>query len=103
MDSLLFQPDQDYSGLATLEVTSTDVGAAGDVGLDRDLLEITVQAVNDPPAFSFVPVQETAEDVPLFLTVAPEGAAAIVDVDAGEGHLTVDLAATGGVLDLVVA
>ena len=102
LDSLRFQPDQDYAGLATLEVTSTDVGATGDVGVDRDLLEITVQAVNDPPVFGFVPVQETAEDVPLFLTVAPEGAAAIVDVDAGEGLLTVDLAATGGVLDLVV-
>ena len=103
LDSLRFQPDQDYAGPATLEVTSTDVGTAGDVSTDRDLVEITVQAVNDPPEFGFVAVQETAEDIPLFLTVEVEDAAAVVDVDAGEGMLTVDMSATGGVLDLAVA
>ena len=102
LDSLLFQPDQDYSGLATLELASTDVGAVGDVGTDYDLVEIAVHAVNDAPEFGFVPVQQTSEDIPLLLTVAPGGAGAIVDVDAGEGVLTVDLSTTGGVLDLVV-
>ena len=101
LDRMQFHPDRNYTGRATLEVTSMDVGTDGDVGTDRDVIELTVRAVNDPPELRFAAVQETDEDVPLVFSVESEDAVAIVDVDAGEGILAVDISSTGGVVDLV--
>ena len=102
LDGMVFQADLDYAGPATIDVITTDVGAVGDVASDRDLVQLLVRAVNDAPRVEAPGLQHTDEDMPLALTAGNENAIWIVDVDAAEGVLALDLSATGGVIDLGV-
>ncbi len=102
LDGLTFTPDADFSGAASVTVTTNDLGNTGAGGAltDSDTVVVDVSAVNDAPVNTVPGPQSTPEDTALVFSSAAGNAVAVVDVDAGGGTVQVTLAATNGTLTL---
>lgn len=101
-DGLLFSPDSNYSGIASIRITTDDLGNTGSGGAksDTDTLNISIAAINDAPAIALPGAQTTGEDTPLVLSAAGGNLIAVTDVDAISYPVRVTLAAAHGVLTL---
>ncbi|MBI5756942.1 MAG: hypothetical protein HZA46_00325 [Planctomycetales bacterium] len=93
LDGLSFTAPPEFSGGASLGITTNDQGNTGSPGplTDTDVIAITINAVNDPPVNSIPGPQATSIDMPLILTGAT--ALSINDLDAGTGIVSVTLTA----------
>ncbi|MFO1221326.1 MAG: Calx-beta domain-containing protein, partial [Burkholderiaceae bacterium] len=91
-----FTPSANFSGNATLTMTTNDGGNTGGGALtDVDTVSIAVSAVNDAPVNTVPAAQATNEDTNLVV-----GGLAISDVDASGGAMSVVLAVTNGTLNV---
>ena len=102
LDGLAYRPDLKYNGLASVTVTTDDLGNTGIGGhkTDTDTISITVTGINDAPVNSLPVIQSTDEDTTLIFSVAKGNAISITDVDAGDSPVKVQLTATKGTLTL---
>lgn len=102
LDGLLYVPTPDFSGTATLTVTTDDLGNSGAGGplSDVDLVTITVEALNDPPVVLGPPAQSAPANTALTFAAANGNAWSIADVDAGTAEVVVDLVVTNGTATL---
>jgi len=95
MNGMSYSPTSNYNGPASLTITTDDRGFTGAGGAlnDSDVVNITVNAVNDAPV-NTVPVSITVtEDVASALT-----GISIADVDAAAGSVLVTLSVPSGTL-----
>ncbi len=98
LNGLVFAPTADFTGSASLQIITGDMGNSGTGGplADSDTITITVNAVNDDPT--------NAGTLPTDITVTEDVASNVdlsaidlSDVDSASGLLTVKLStATGG-------
>ena len=93
--NVTYSPTANFSGSATLTMTTSDNGSTGSGGTltDLDTVTIGVTAVNDAPVNAVPGAQTTAEDTAKAIT-----GLSISDVDAGSSSMTVTLAVTNGTL-----
>jgi hypothetical protein len=100
LNGLIFTPDSNYNGAASLQIQTDDQGATGSGGAltDDDTISITVNAVNDAPVNHVPAAQTTAEDTSLVFSGAK--ALSVADVDLGSSALKVTLSVTNGKLSL---
>src|SRR6185369_16014531 len=96
------QPTANYSGGATLTITTNDQGNTGTGGAksDTDNVAITVTAVNDAPVNSVPAAQTTNEDTALVFSSGNGNLVSISDVDAAAGSMQATLSVTNGTLTL---
>ncbi|WP_417821546.1 cadherin-like domain-containing protein [Terasakiella sp.] len=54
LDGMIFTPTTNYSGSAQIVLTTSDQGnnGAGDVGVDKDIIAISIRSVNDAPTLT---------------------------------------------------
>ncbi len=71
LNGLQFLPAADYSGPATLQITTTDLGNSGAGGpeTDVDVIPVTINPVNDRPVATGDELS-TGQDTPLVISVA---------------------------------
>jgi hypothetical protein len=101
LNGLSFLPTAEYSGAASLTVTTNDQGNTGGGALsDTDTVNITVNAVNDAPVNHLPAAASVDEDGSVRFSNADGNAISISDVDAGSGAMQVSLSVTNGVLTL---
>lgn len=101
LNGLAFIPAADYSGGASVEITTDDQGNTG-VGsplTDTDTITITVGEVNDAPVNSVSAPQNTDEDTTLVFSSAA-GNPIVISDDASDNPIRVTLTATNGSLTL---
>ena len=86
LNGMVFNPNSNFAGNATLTITSNDMGntGAGGAQSDTDNLTINVGAVNDAPV-NTVPPAQTVDEFPDILTfnTANNNRISVADVDAG--------------------
>lgn len=101
-DGMSFSPDSNYSGFASIRITTDDLGNTGSGGAksDTDTLNISIDAINDAPVIVLPSAQTTSEDTPLVLSAAGGNLIAVTDIDAISYPVRVTLAAAHGVLTL---
>jgi extradiol dioxygenase family protein len=105
LDGSSFSPTNNFSGAATLAISTNDQGNTGTGGplTDADTVNITVNAnppVNDAPVNTVPLPQITNEDTPLVFSTANSNLISINDVDADNNPVEVTLSATNGSLNL---
>ncbi|MEM7166559.1 MAG: LamG-like jellyroll fold domain-containing protein, partial [Planctomycetota bacterium] len=102
LDGLGYATTGDYSGAATLTITTDDQGNNGSGGAltDTDTVGITVNAVNDAPLNSVPAAQTTNEDTTLTFSTGNGNLISISDVDASGDDMEVTVAVTNGLLTL---
>lgn len=101
LDGLQFIPTAGFSGAASIQVVTDDLGNTGSGGAqsDTDTLDITVNAVNGAPVNTVPGAQTIDEDATLTFT----GATAIsVADDAGTNPIRVTLTVSQGTLSLAM-
>ncbi|MFM7073838.1 MAG: beta strand repeat-containing protein, partial [Planctomycetota bacterium] len=119
LDGLVFTPNQDFNGNATLVVATDDLGNWHDAPnsgaslFDTDTLTISVLAVNDAPVLNVPSTQFVREDEPLVFSAANGNLISVVDVDvleatprdtaAGVGVLELQLIAVNGLMTFTAA
>ena len=83
LGGMTFTPTPNFAGSASIQVVTNDQGntGAGGAQSDTDPLNITVNAVNDPPVNTVPGAQTVNEDTDLTFTGAT--AISIADIDAG--------------------
>lgn len=93
LDGLSFTSPPNFSGGASLRITTIDLGNTGTGGplIDTDVIPITINAINDPPVNSVPGQQTTSLDTPLILTGTTR--LSISDLDAAAGIVSVTLTA----------
>src|SRR4029079_16993252 len=91
---LVFTPDANFNGAASLAITTNDLGNTGSGGAksDTDSITITVNAVNDAPSFTKGANQTVNEDAGAQTAVG--WATAISSGPANESGQTVDFVVT---------
>jgi hypothetical protein len=102
LDGMSFAPTLNYNGAATLQVTTNDQGNSGAGGAlsDADTVNITVNAVNDPPVNTVPGAQSLNEDGTLVFSTGNSNRISISDLDAGGSAVRVTLTGTNGLLSL---
>ncbi|MEC4985879.1 MAG: Ig-like domain-containing protein, partial [Oscillatoria sp. PMC 1076.18] len=112
LDGLTFTPFADFAGDTTIEIFANDLGNNGAGGplSDSEVIEITVNAVNDAPVnlFNGESIDETTlpeftvtETDPTVVFSSENGnQLSISDVDAASDPVTVTLSTQNGILDL---
>jgi hypothetical protein len=100
LNGLVFSPNLNYNGPASVQVDLSDQGNTGIGGTltDSDTIGITVNAVNDGPTHSVPGAQTIDEDTPLVFSAGNGNAVVIDDVDAATVRVT--LTVTNGRLTL---
>jgi len=100
LDGLSFTPTPNFNGAASLQVLSDDLGNTGSGGsqTDNDIINITVDAVNDPPTVAAPAVIAVTEDVATSLT-----GITVADLDAGANPVEITLAVPTGTLTATAA
>lgn len=96
---LTYQPPQNFSGSATLTITTSDLVAEGTGGLkqDQDTVTINVTPANDAPTVT-APAAQTAFTLnALVFAPAFNNAVSISDPDSGSDSIQVVVTATGGI------
>ncbi len=90
LNNLSFTPSPDFNGPASLAIATNDQGFTGTGGSqsDSDTINITVNAVNDPPSFTKGPDQSVPEDSPA--QTVPNWATAISPGPADESVQTLN-------------
>jgi hypothetical protein len=103
LDGLVYAPDGDYSGSATITVVTDDLGHNGSGGAktDTDVVNLTVSAVNDGPSLTLA---DTAVDVDenqsLTFSTANSNGISVADADAGASGVKMTLGVAHGTLTL---
>ena len=102
LDGLQFTPAPEFSGTASIEITTDDLGNTGNGSplSDVDAFDITVHGVNDPPQILAPSDQATDEDTSIFFSAGHENLISVGDPDADNESVIVTLTATNGVLTL---
>jgi hypothetical protein len=102
INGLIYTPAANFSGSATLTVTSNDLGNTGSGGAlgDTDAVVITVTGVNDLPVNTVPGPQSGSENTSLVFSSAGGNAISVSDIDAGSSPIQVSLAITDGTLSL---
>ena len=102
LNGLSFAPTANYNGAASLQLTTNDQGNCGSGGAqsDTDMVNITVNAINDAPVNTVPGPQSTNEDITLVFSSGNGTAISIADLDAGAGPVEVMLTATNGTITL---
>ncbi len=102
LEGLIFAPDGDYNGAASLQIVTSDLGASGTGGVltDSDTIAINVTAQNDAPQLAAPAADSTPEDTTLVFSTAGGNAISVSDVDAAGSPLTLNLSVANGALTL---
>src|SRR5690606_27311595 len=89
-----------YNGPATLTMTTSDNGNTGTGGpkTDVDVVNITINAVNDAPVNTLPGSYTTSEDTSIKLS-----GLSVTDVDAASGNITVTLSVASGTITAATA
>ena len=97
LTGMIFNPDNDFNGTSTVNVSVDDLGNSGSGGslTDADSFNITVNAVNDDPIITVPSPQNTNEDTNLSIT-----ALSLADVDSGASTIEATLSVNDGILTL---
>ncbi len=100
LNNTTFTPPLDFAGVATVTLTTNDLGNTGGGGArqDTDSVAITVTPVNDPPSISAPGPQTTQEDVARLFSTSNGNLITLTDVDAA--GLLVSLTVSNGTLTL---
>jgi hypothetical protein len=102
LDGLTFMPSAGYSGTASLQIATNDLGNTGTGGVlvDTDSVTIDVFDFNMPPVNTVPSAQTINEDGMLLFASATGTGISITDGDAGTSDVEVTLTASGGTLTL---
>jgi CSLREA domain-containing protein len=102
LSGLTFAPAADYSGPASITVTTNDLGNTGSGGAqsNADTIAITINPVNDPPVNTVPGGQSTSEDTALVFSSTAGNSIGVADVDAGGNPVRITLSASHGALTL---
>ncbi|HEX8524521.1 MAG TPA: choice-of-anchor C family protein [Tepidisphaeraceae bacterium] len=102
LEGLLFVPDANFNGAASIAVTVDDQGHTGYGGSQAvsGAVSVQVKAINDTPSVSAPANVVTLEDTALVFSSGNGNAIQIGDADAGSGNLTVSLTTPIGRLTL---
>jgi hypothetical protein len=102
MNGLRYNPNPNYNGPDTLNITTSDQGnsGAGEILTDTDNVSITVNAVNDAPVNTVPGNSEVNEDTTLAFSSANSNGITIADPDAGSSLIQVTLSVDNGTLTL---
>ncbi|MBD2529134.1 DUF4347 domain-containing protein [Nostoc flagelliforme FACHB-838] len=104
LNGLIYRDNINVNGADTLKIITDDLGNVGDGGNKKDekLININIDAVNDPPVNTVPGSQSVEEDKDLIFSTANGKAITISDVDVNEGtgKLEVTLSVTKGTLTL---
>lgn len=97
--TVTYSPTLNFNGMGSVTIFTDDGGNSGAGGMltDTDVIDITVDPVNDPPVNTVPGPQVTDEDVAL---VIGGSQLSIADLDAGTGDLTTTLSVNDGTLDV---
>ncbi len=100
--SLTYTPTPDYNGSDSLTVSSNDNGSTGAGGPqgDTDVVNISVNPINDPPV-NTVPGMQTVAGGMLEFSTTNGNAVSVIDIDADPGNMQVDLSVTAGTLSAI--
>ncbi|HEX8521233.1 MAG TPA: hypothetical protein VF669_03185, partial [Tepidisphaeraceae bacterium] len=102
LDGLIFSPDLNYNGPASVSIVADDKGQSGTGGTltDSATVDIDVDPVNDGPVNSVPGAQVTNEDTPFVFSGGNGNLIWIADLDAASGRLQVTLSVLHGTLTL---
>jgi len=103
MDGMFYSPTMDFTGTATLDVDSDDLGNTGTGGAqtDSDNVDIDVAPGNDPPSITLQSAAETVnEGASLTFNAANSNLITISDPDAGGNDIELTLTVSNGTVDL---
>ncbi len=102
LNGLAFLPSTNYNGPASVAITTDDQGNVGIGGAlaDTDTINITVNAVNDPPVNAVPAAQATNEDTAVVFSGGNGNQISISDLDTSAGTFQVTLTASNGVVTL---
>ena len=98
LNGMSFTPATNFNGTATLTITTNDQGNSGSGGTlsDTDTVNITVNAVNDPPVNGVPGTQTTNDEDPVTFSAANANAITLTDVDAGNAVVRLSLTPLNG-------
>ncbi|MEX2142228.1 MAG: hypothetical protein WD894_23370 [Pirellulales bacterium] len=101
LNGLSFTTPSNFSGAASLQITTNDQGNTGSGGAlsDTETVNITVNAVNDAPSAT-VPGTQSSQTQLFVFSSAQGNAITLSDLDANAGAVEVTLVATNGALTL---
>jgi VCBS repeat-containing protein len=102
LDGLAFTPSAGFTGSASIQIATSDLGSTGAGGAqtDTDSVSILVNNVNDAPINTVPGAQSTSEDTALVFSSANGNSISIADPDAALNPVEVTLAVTNGTLTL---
>jgi hypothetical protein len=102
LDGLQFRPEDNYDGIATLQIITNDLGNTGIGGpqITTDTVAIAVTAVNDPPAISAPRTQEAYTQFIREFSTENGNAIRISDPDASNQEILVTMKVDQGFIFL---
>lgn len=104
LSGLIYRGNLNFNGVDTLTVLTSDRGNQGSGGIktDTDLINITVNPVNDAPINTVPGVQTVNEDTNLVFNTLGSNLISASDLDVGEGNgqAQITLSVNDGVLSL---
>jgi uncharacterized repeat protein (TIGR01451 family) len=102
LDGMTYAPNANFSGAASLTITTNDLGNTGNNGplSDTDVLTINVTAVNDGPVNTVPGAQQTPENTPLIFSAGTGNTISVADVDVATNLLSTTLVAANGKITL---
>ena len=99
LDGLSFQPASNYSGVAGVQITSTDNSGVGPPQSASDSVGITVNHINATPAIN-IPAAQTTQGTSVAFSTGNANPISIADATAGNAPLQITLSATNGNITL---
>ncbi len=105
LDGMLFTPDQDFNGPASVQIDVDDLGHTGSGGNQSDThtVNITVNPVNDAPTITAPGLQQVPESQLFALQAIDANHIVVGDVDVGAGLLELRLDIAAGSLHVDLA
>ncbi len=102
LSGMTFNPTANFTGSASVSITTNDQGNIGTGGAksDTDSVTTSVTAVNAAPVNTVPAAQFTPEDTAKVFSSANGNAISVADVDAGSSAVKVTLTSTAGTLTL---
>jgi hypothetical protein len=103
MNGMTYKPTANFSGSATITITTNDQGNTGTGGIkqDQDSFTVNVTGVNDGPV-NTVPLttQTTGENQPKFFSTGGSNPISVADSDAGSSPVKITLTVVNGTVTL---
>lgn len=98
LNGLSYEPTSEFSGAATIQIVTNDLGHTGTGGplSDTDTINITVSPVNDGPVNTVPGSQTTDEDSAVSFSAGNGNQISIDDIDAGSNPVEVTLTSEDG-------